>query len=210
MLTNAWKRLGKRYSPRHFGKRSKTLARHYAKNDKVLMPTNKNKPMPVNKAKPIPVNKKSKAKSTSLFTPFLDPFSDIFHLRSNIDNAFDQFFGDFGNTEFTNPRLEIKETDKQFVVAVELPGIKKEDIKISLKGDSLQIEGEVKKSTDVKDEKIHRSERLYGKIFRRIRVPEDIKKDSIQAKFEDGILLLTVDKPEKKPETKEESKIEIK
>jgi len=155
-----------------------------------------------------------KSRYTPFFNQGFEPISDLFFLRSNIDNAFTQFFGDSGNTTSKDtwaPRLDIKETDKCYVVCAELPGMKKEDVKVTLKGGYLEIEGEVKRSSEEEGEKIHRSERQYGKFFRRIGVPEEVKKESIQAKFENGILEVSVEKPVPAPEEKEVStSIEIK
>jgi len=111
--------------------------------------------------------------TTSFFNPLFDPFSDMFHLQRNIDRAFNSYFGDFGwggekeEGSLWSPRLDIKETDKLYVINVEVPGVKKEDIKIRIKGDYLEIEGEMKKTTESKDEKYHRIERQSGKYFRK-------------------------------------------
>jgi len=103
-------------------------------------------------------------------------------------NIFSSFFGFGEEVSHWSPRMDIKETDKNYVINVEVPGVKKEDIKIRIKGDFLEIEGEMKKTTENKDEKYHRIERQSGKYFRRIQIPEDVNRDSIAAKYEDGIL----------------------
>jgi len=105
-----------------------------------------------------------------------------------------------------SPPLEMYEKDDKFVVRAELPGVKQEDIDISMAGDTLIIKGERKVSKEVKEEEYHRCEVCYGSFSRSIALPTAVDADKIEATYEDGILELDV------PKTKEakSSKIRIK
>ncbi len=105
-----------------------------------------------------------------------------------------------------SPPLEMYEKDDKFVVRAELPGVKQEDIDISMAGDTLIIKGERKVSKEVKEEEYHRCEVCYGSFSRSIALPTAVDADKIEATYEDGILELDV------PKAKEakSSKIRIK
>jgi len=105
-----------------------------------------------------------------------------------------------------SPPVEIYEKDDKFVVRTELPGVKKEDIDISMTGDTLTIRGERKVSREVKEEEYHRCEVCYGSFSRSVTIPAAVDVNKIGATYEDGILELDLPKArEAKP-----SKIQIK
>ncbi|MCO6472523.1 MAG: Hsp20/alpha crystallin family protein, partial [Melioribacteraceae bacterium] len=86
----------------------------------------------------------------------------------------------------------------------EMPGVKKDEIKISIKDNVLTIEGEKKFSEEKKEKEYYRSERSYGAFKRSFTLPEDVDVENVKAKFEDGILSLSMNKIEpKQPEVKE-------
>ena len=93
------------------------------------------------------------------------------------------------------PRTDILEKDKQFKIDLELPGIKKDEINIELEKGILSISGE-KKEFDFGKEEISylKNERYFGKFERKLKLPENIDSDSIEAKFEDGILSISINK----------------
>ena len=86
------------------------------------------------------------------------------------------------------PELEVFERADKFVVRVDLPGLKKEDVKIAVTHDELTIEGERKLEKEEKKEGVYRSERTYGTFFRRILLPEHVKAENAVAAFKDGVL----------------------
>ncbi|HKI86911.1 MAG TPA: Hsp20/alpha crystallin family protein [Thermoanaerobaculia bacterium] len=86
------------------------------------------------------------------------------------------------------PRLDAFEKDDKLMVKVDLPGLKKEDVRVSFKDGDLIIEGERKIEKELKEESYYRAERSYGKFYRRVPVPFDIKADKIKANFTDGVL----------------------
>jgi HSP20 family protein len=107
-----------------------------------------------------------------------------------------------------SPTCDVREDDTAIVVEAELPGCKKEDIKVSLEGDVLRLSGEVKTEKDETDEKTkwHRIERSYGSFERTIPLPDYAKKEEIKASYDNGVLRLTIPKEPKALEQKEQPK----
>jgi HSP20 family protein len=94
------------------------------------------------------------------------------------------------------PRADICETDDNFSVNVEVPGIKREDVKINLENHVLSISGENKQEKEEKGKKFHRVERYYGCFSRSFSLPENVDEEKIDAVFKDGMLTLTIPKKE--------------
>ena len=92
------------------------------------------------------------------------------------------------------PAIDVFEKGDKFVVKAELPGMKEDDIDISVVGDTLRIKGEKKTETEVKEEDYYRSERSYGSFFRSIALPPTVDANKIQADYEDGVLEVTLPK----------------
>ncbi|XP_028760768.1 18.2 kDa class I heat shock protein [Neltuma alba] len=108
------------------------------------------------------------------------------------------------NSAFVGTRIDWKETPEAHVFKADLPGLKKEEVKVEIEDDRvLQISGERKVEKEDKNEKWHRVERSSGKFMRRFRLPENAKMDQVKASMENGVLTVTVPKEEvKKPEVK--------
>jgi HSP20 family protein len=92
------------------------------------------------------------------------------------------------------PALEIYEKGDNYVVRTELPGMKKEDIDISVLGDTLTIKGERKAESEVKDEDYYRCEMCYGKFSRSVTLPAAVQAGKITASYDDGMLEITLPK----------------
>ena len=125
----------------------------------------------------------------------------------------DEFFRDFGDIGLdiapSFGRTDVYEKDRNLVFETELPGMKKEDIQIKVEEGRLVISGEQKRSEEVKEEHYFRMGRRYGRFQRAFPLPEDLaEKGAIKAKFEDGILKVTV--PLKESIKQKEKPIEIK
>ena len=123
------------------------------------------------------------------FTPFEDTLDDLFR----------GFFVRPVNLESNHNtvpfRVEISEKDNAYVVRGDLPGVRKEDINVSIDGDTVAITAEVKNEKDVKDgERVLRSERYYGKVHRAFTLGQEVEENSAQAKYADGVLELTLPK----------------
>ncbi|KAL7147796.1 hypothetical protein ABFS83_06G132100 [Erythranthe nasuta] len=107
-------------------------------------------------------------------------------------------------TAVANARIDWKETPEAHLFKVDVPGLKKEEVKVEVEdGSILQISGERNKEKEEKNEKWHRVERSFGKFIRRFRLPENAKLEEVKAAMENGVLTVTVPKEEvKKPEVK--------
>jgi len=92
--------------------------------------------------------------------------------------------------------LDVVEEKEQYVLKADLPGINKEDIKVSVENDLLTIVGERKAEVEQKDRQVHRSERSYGRFMRTLNVGANIDVAKIRANYKDGVLELIVPKSE--------------
>ena len=101
------------------------------------------------------------------------------------------------------PAVDISEKDKEYLVKAQLPGVKKDDVKVEFLNGVLTLSGERKFETDEKTEKTHRIESAFGAFTRSFTVPEDVLADKIAADYKDGILFVHLPKTDiKKPATK--------
>ncbi|OXK49585.1 hypothetical protein CDL38_03700, partial [Escherichia coli] len=107
-------------------------------------------------------------------------------------------------SQFANARIDWKETPQAHVFKADLPGLRKEEVKVEVEeGRILQISGERSKEQEEKNDKWHRVERSSGKFLRRFRLPDNAKVEQVKASMENGVLTVTVPKQEeKKPEVK--------
>ncbi|MBW4935076.1 Hsp20/alpha crystallin family protein [Marinobacter sp. F4206] len=96
------------------------------------------------------------------------------------------------------PAVDIKETSEAFTIDAELPGMSKDDVKVTVHDGVLSIEGERKHEEETGDKKHHRVERFYGSFMRRFTLPENVDENSVKANFKDGLLTLTLQKAEPK------------
>ena len=118
------------------------------------------------------------------------------------DDVFDDLFRGFfmrpvrleGGQEM-QIRMDVKEDDKVYTVHAEIPGVKKEDIHVSIDGNQISVSAEVKQEKEVKEgEKLLRSERYYGKVSRSFTLGNDIDEAAAQARYDNGVLELTLPK----------------
>jgi HSP20 family protein len=92
------------------------------------------------------------------------------------------------------PAVDIQETDKEYAVKVDLPDVKKEDIKVELVNGSLSIHGERRQEREEKGKRFHRIERQYGQFMRRFTLPGEVDAAKVQADFKEGVLRVTLPK----------------
>jgi len=127
-----------------------------------------------------------------------NPFWDIDQMRSEFGNLFLAnplaFAGSLGA-----PRVDVYETEDEFRVAAELPGVAKEDIEVTVDADAVRLAGEFKRSGEVRDENIHRAERFYGRFSRVVPLPQEVKAAEAKAEFQNGILSVTIPKADTAP-----------
>jgi HSP20 family protein len=160
--------------------------------------------------------KDKETQSRQVAPRYSDPFGT---LRSEMDRLFDSFmgglptfpsmFGGGGSRGFAlTPSMDVKETDKEIVVETELPGLDEKDISLTVENGLLTIQGEKKLDYDEKKENYHVMERRYGSFQRSLRLPDTIDDSKIDARFDNGVLKVTLPK---RPELAgEQRKIEIK
>jgi HSP20 family protein len=140
--------------------------------------------------------------------PFRETDEFFRNLSAPMFGKWPQLLGDTGTMKVEwAPVVDIKETEKEFVVNAELPGVKREDVKVSLEDGVLMIEGERRQELDVKGEKTHRVERFYGKFCRSFTLPEYADANAIHAESKDGVLSVYV--PKLKIEKREPRQITI-
>ncbi len=127
-----------------------------------------------------------------------DPFKELLSLRDEFDRVFKEFFVRPERVEEEwFPLLDMKEDAENLIVNLEVPGMRKEDIKVTLRGNQLMITGERKFEKEKKDETYHRIERSYGKFQRIITIPVEVDQSKIKATYENGVLAITMPKTEK-------------
>jgi len=128
--------------------------------------------------------------------------SDVLSMRKEFNRLFDSFFqGDLADTTsaFTSawiPAVDIAERENEFVVRMELPGVKKEDVKITMQEGILTVRGEKKQEKESKGSDFHRVERAYGSFQRSFTLPTAVKSGDIDASFSDGVLNISLPKAE--------------
>lgn len=130
------------------------------------------------------------------------PGREIVGIQEEMNRMFDNFFGMPRKVEksdrelYWTPRVNVEETDEQFEVTAELPGLNKGDVKIEVKDHVMTFTGEKKTENEKKDRNVHLYERAYGKFCRTFTLPDNVDVDNIAAEFKDGILRIDMPKTE--------------
>ena len=152
---------------------------------------------------------KPEAPEGGLFRP-LFPFSrfgwEPFGLLRQLNEEMDRAFGSAApgaKLETWAPAVDVQRCNGDMVVTAELPGLKKEDVKVELTDDALIIQGERKQEHKEDHEGYHRWERSYGQFYRSIPLPEGAKADQAKAQLTDGVLKVSVPVPELKKKTRQ-------
>jgi HSP20 family protein len=117
---------------------------------------------------------------------------------------FDDFFKDVAPGFYVKPlhgdplpaqiKVDVKETPDAYTVQAEVPGVTKDDIHVTIEGNVVTLRAEVKQQDQTQDEKLLRSERYYGAVSRSFQLPQDIDNAAAKAKYENGVLMLTLPK----------------
>ena len=135
-----------------------------------------------------------------------NPSRELLNVEREFNKLFNTFNRRYGfddsttNEELENavwsPLTDISENKDQYILKMDLPGVSKENLKLSFHDGELIISGERKQEKEDKDSKYHRIERTYGKYYRSFTLPQTIQADKINAEFKDGQLTITVPKSE--------------
>jgi HSP20 family protein len=127
---------------------------------------------------------------------FDNPLNTLLDIQKALESVFESpYFGKSVSTHGTYPGINIFEDDDNFYLIAELPGLKKENIDLRITGDTISISG-TKEPKTREDAAIHRNERAYGEFSRSFTLPDSVKNDKIDAKYEFGILWMTLPKAE--------------
>jgi len=136
-----------------------------------------------------------------------EPWSDLMSLSEAMDRLFEESFvrpraGWLAPLGAESLAVDMYETDDDVVVKTTVPGVKSEDIDVSITGDVLTIKGETKSEEKVEKANYIRQERRYGAFSRSLTLPSTVMADKATAEFENGVLTLTLPKTEEvKPKT---------
>lgn len=126
-----------------------------------------------------------------------DPFRDLERTRSEFDRMFTRV-GESGGGAFRapwSPVSDVIETDDAIVITAELPGVRDEDVDITIQNGMLTVKGERRLEDEVTKEHYYHLERSYGGFERSFRLPEGVKEDDIKAGVAYGVLRVTIPKP---------------
>ena len=127
----------------------------------------------------------------------------LINLGHELDRLFDASLNGQARHEYQNsyvPALELREDKDNVFVSVELPGVDKKDVEVTLHEGVLTISGERKQETEVKEGEYFRTERSYGRFQRQVALAQPVSADAVKAAYKDGVLTITLPKtPEAKP-----------
>lgn len=137
-----------------------------------------------------------------------DPFREL----EDMSNRLNRVFGRSGLSRDLDkdamvafdwaPSVDISENTEEFIIKAEIPGVSKDDVKVSIADDVVSIQGERKQEKEEKDKKLHRVERSYGSFLRTFSLPSNIDDAKVQAQFKDGVLTVRLPKsPTAKPKS---------
>lgn len=132
-------------------------------------------------------------------TPFGMKHPELFgDFRREMDDLMTRMFSRDGaaGTDWFSPLANVSESEDQYEVSVDLPGISPDDVHLELKHGDLWITGERKQEEEKQDQKLRVIERRYGKFQRVIRLSDDVDPDQVDAEYRDGVLRITVPKNE--------------
>jgi HSP20 family protein len=137
---------------------------------------------------------------------FMNPFSVMRRMTEEMDRAFQTSNSTNVGSALGAPAMEVSQTDSQYVVRAELPGLKPDDVQIEVTEDGLTLSGERTFERDLNKGGTHRTEIRYGRFYRVIPLPDGANVDKAKAKFEDGVLEVTFPLAE---ETRERRRIQV-
>ena len=129
-----------------------------------------------------------------------DPLRDVSTMREDMERLFDSMLGRYPREReqaLWAPAVDVEETNDAMIVRAELPGMKREEIKVRVAEDTVTISGERKYEAEQKDRTFHRVERAYGAFQRTIVLPVSVQGDKAAASYKSGVLELVLPKAER-------------
>jgi HSP20 family protein len=134
-----------------------------------------------------------------------EPARDMMTLREAMDRLFDDAFTrplSLAGGNWSVPAVDMYQTDNEVVVKASIPGVKTDEVQISVTGEALTIKGEVKQKEETKEKAYHIREQRWGTFERTLALPTEVVADKAKAEFENGILTITLPKADEvKPKT---------
>ncbi|MBN2103136.1 Hsp20/alpha crystallin family protein [bacterium] len=128
----------------------------------------------------------------------LNPNRQLVSLPEEIDRFFNHWGFDFENSDSVwQPTVDIAESENNYELIAEIPGLSKNDIHIALEDGYLKLSGERKQEKETKNKNYHRTERVYGKFERSFRLPKEVNAEAIKADYKNGVLKIEIPKTEK-------------
>ena len=128
------------------------------------------------------------------------PFRDLVSMQREVGRLFDGLFneldGDGNSVTSWSPRADVTENSESYIIKAELPGVDKNDVKITFRENVLSIKGEKKQEKEEKGHNFHRAERSYGSFERSFSLPTGVQNEKIDAAYKDAILTVTLPKAE--------------
>ena len=128
-----------------------------------------------------------------------EPFREIAALQNDMGRLMSAFLGQQANGESTRtwvPAVDLWETEKELVYAFDLPGIPEDKISVEFDDGTLTISGERERTEQAEGDRFYRYERRFGSFSRTVGLPQGVGEDDVKADYRDGVLQITVDKPE--------------
>jgi HSP20 family protein len=125
-----------------------------------------------------------------------NPMRNLAALPLDVESFFENYGLGLGRDTVWNPSVDIVETEEAYELKAEIPGLKKEDIQVSLENGLLTIRGEKKQEAETEKKNYHTIERVFGKFERSFRLPDNVRGDSIHAKYDNGVLSIDIPKAE--------------
>jgi HSP20 family protein len=132
-----------------------------------------------------------------------DPFRELEEMSDRLNRMFARPAAGTGNGKEViaaadwTPLVDISETEAEYAIKVELPEVKKDDVRVTVEDGVLTIQGERKQEKEEKGKRFHRIERAYGRFVRTFALPESVDEGNVKAEYTDGVLRLHLPKSEK-------------
>ncbi len=133
---------------------------------------------------------------------WVDPFSELENIQKQMNQLFNFSLSRTPWGEATllggqwAPPVDVYDSKDNFLVKAELPGLTKEEIEVSIQDNNLILKGEKKKDVEIDEENYFKTERFYGSFFRTIPLPSEVEVNKVDARYQDGVLTLTLPKKE--------------
>lgn len=130
------------------------------------------------------------------------PARDLLNIQDEMNRVMDRFFSPelFEGSDFSTsrwlPNMDVQEDKDRFTISMELPGLSKDDVSLTVREGVLTIEGERKQEDEKEGVNYHRVERRYGKFLRSFQLPVRVQEDKIEAVFKEGVLTVQIPKAE--------------